>query len=179
MNTKFFTGSGDGGAVIVGKENKSKGDICFDVLGLCDEVNVLSGYALLEAHGDIQKHILRIQELLFIVQAEIASYIFGGKTAKIADNHIGELEYMIDWCDKKIPPIKNFVIPGGSEASIRMELARVKTREFERVLVRIEKQYSVSKELKTFANRLSSVFFAFARYENYMRGIEEKNPTYK
>ena len=179
MNTKFFTGSGDGGAVIVGKENKSKGDICFDVLGLCDEVNVLSGYALLEAHGDIQKHILRIQELLFIVQAEIASYIFGGNTANIIGGHSRELEQMIDWCDKKIPPIKNFVIPGGSEASIRMELARVKTREFERVLVRIEKQYSVSKELKTFANRLSSVFFAFARYENYVRGIEEKNPTYK
>ncbi|RJQ27742.1 cob(I)yrinic acid a,c-diamide adenosyltransferase [Candidatus Parcubacteria bacterium] len=179
MNTKFFTGSGDTGSVIIGKKNKKKSDPCFDVLGFCDEVNVCAGYAALVASPSIKKFVLRIQEILFIVQAEIASLIFGGKAPHITSNHIKELEMMIEVCDKEIPPIKNFIIPGGSEASLRMEVARVRSRTFERLLVGIEDDYAISPDLKTFSNRLSSVFFAFARYENRKRGIEEKNPSYK
>lgn len=179
MNTNFFTGSGDGGRVIFGGEKKSKADPAFNVLGLCDEVNVLTGYAALVASEEIKQHTLRIQELLFITQAEIASIIFGGGTIKIKDEHIKELEEMIVWCDKEIPPIKNFIVPGGSEASIRMEVARVRTREFERALIGIENNHVISDELKTFANRLSSVFFAFARYENKKRGINERIPKYE
>jgi len=179
MNTNFFTGSGDSGTVIVGGEKKSKADPAFNVLGLCDEVNVLSGYAALIANEKIKQYTLRIQELLFISQAEIASIIFGGGTIKINNEHIKELEEMIVWCDEKIPPIKNFVIPGGSEASLRMEIVRVRMREFERALIGIENTYSISTELKTLVNRLSSVFFAFARYENKKRGIEEFSPQYK
>ncbi|TSC52029.1 MAG: ATP/cobalamin adenosyltransferase [Parcubacteria group bacterium LiPW_41] len=179
MNTNFFTGAGDGGKVIFGGEKKSKADPVFNVLGLCDEVNVLTGYAALIANEEIKQYVLRIQELLFIAQAEIASIIFGGGTIKIKDEHIKELEEMIVWCDKEIPPIKNFIVPGGSEGSIRMEIARVRTREFERALIGIENNFILSNELKTFANRLSSVFFAFARYENKKKGIEESIPKYK
>ncbi|MFA5870359.1 MAG: ATP:cob(I)alamin adenosyltransferase [Candidatus Paceibacterota bacterium] len=179
MKTKFFTGAGDNGAVVFGTNKKSKADLCFHVLGLCDEVNVLSGYASIEASDEIKKFLLRIQELLFITQAEIASIIFSGGKIKIVESHTKELEKMIEWCDERIPPIKNFIIPGGSEASIRIEILRVRTREFERALIGIENAYPISIELKMFVNRLSSACFAFARYENKKRGIEEVPPRYK
>ena len=179
MKTKFFTGTGDNGEVVFGNSKKSKADPCFYVLGLCDEVNVLCGYASIEASTEIQKFLLRIQELLFIAQAEVALLIFGGNGIKITHHHIKELETMIEWCDKQIPPIKNFIIPRGSEASLRIEIIRVRTRECERALIGIENTYPISTELKTFINRLSSVCFAFARYENKKRGIEEVSPQYK
>lgn len=179
MNTNFFTGLGDGGNIIFNGEKKSKADSVFNVLGLCDEVNVLTGSATLVASEKIKQYTFRIQELLFIAQAEIASIIFGGGSIKIKNENTKELEEMIVWCDGKIPPIKNFVIPGGSDASVRMDIVRVRTRDFERALIGIENNYVISSELKMFANRLSSVFFAFARYENCVQGIEEKSPTYK
>jgi cob(I)alamin adenosyltransferase len=179
MNTKFFTGTGDNGTVAFGANKKSKADPCFSVLGLCDEINVLCGHASIEASDEIKKFLLRIQELLFIVQAEIASIIFSGGGIKIINNHTKELEKMIEWCDTQIPPIKNFIIPSGSEASLRIEIIRVRTREFERALIGIENTYPISIELKTFVNRLSSACFAFARYENKKRGIQETSPRYK
>lgn len=179
MNTSFFTGTGDGGRVVFGNNKKSKADPCFHVLGLCDEVNVLCGIASVEASEKTKEFIFRIQELLFIIQAEIASIIFGGGKITILESHTKELEKMIEWCDARIPPIKNFIIPNGSESSLRMEMVRVRSREFERALIRIEKEYIISDELKKFANRLSSVFFAFARYENKKKGIEEVPPKYK
>jgi len=179
MNTIFFTGVGDHGEVVIGKNKISKADPVFDVLGLCDEVNVLCGYASVEVSGETKKYLLRIQELLFMIQAEIASIIFGGDVARIKEKHTKELEVMIGWCDEQIPPIKNFIIPGGSEASLRVELVRVRAREFERALIKIEHAHLISNELKIFTNRLSSVFFAFARYENKKRGIREFSPQYK
>jgi len=89
------------------------------------------------------------------------------------------LEQMIAWCDKQVPPITHFIIPGGSEASLRIDFARVRARELERVLIKIDHAYAISHEMKGFINRLSSVLFACARYENKQREIEERAPTYQ
>ena len=180
MNTQFFTGSGDDGLVKFGVASKKKSDQCFHTLGLCDEINVFTGYAAESANEQVKKYLFRIQELLFIVQAELATVIFGGeKKIVIHISHIEELEQMIIECDKQLEKINTFIIPRGSESALRIEIARVRAREFERVLIGLVGEYEISNELKTFSNRLSSVFFALARYENHIRGIEEKCPIYK
>jgi len=180
MNTQFFTGSGDDGLVKFGTTSKKKSDQCFHALGLCDEVNVFVGYAAGSANEQIKKHLFRVQELLFIVQAELAAIVFGGeKKIFVCKSHIEELEQMIIKCDEQLEKINTFIIPRGSESALRIEIARVRSREFERVLVGLVGEYEVSNELKTFSNRLSSVFFALARYENKLRGEKEVSPKYK
>ena len=180
MNTKFFTGMGDDGLVKFGTQTKKKSDQCFHALGLCDEVNVLVGFAKVSARDEVAQHLLRIQECLFILQAELASIIFSAqKTVTITKSHIDDLEKIILFCDEQLEPITSFIIPGGEESALRLEIARVRARAFERALIMLEGQYEISDDMKQFSNRLSSVFFALARYENKMNGFNEISPKYK
>ena len=180
MKTKFFVGTGDNGLVKFGNKQKKKSDQCFRVLGLCDEVNVYAGYAAVSANKNTRRFLARIQEILFIAQAELAVIIFGGKNTKIiTKSYVEELEQIIFSLDKKILPIHSFIVPRGSEAAMRLEIARVRAREFERELIKFGEKQKISYELKQFSNRLSSVFFALARYENKVNKVKEIVPKYK
>ncbi|MDI6821160.1 MAG: ATP:cob(I)alamin adenosyltransferase, partial [Patescibacteria group bacterium] len=97
---------------------------------------------------------------------------------KVTENKTKALENLIGVIDKITPPLKKFIIPGGSELSARLDVARVFARDLERDAVRFSKSLSISKELLQFFNRLSSALFALARYTNFKLGITEEHPTY-
>lgn len=182
MRTKFYTGKGDKGSVKFGNKEISKDDILFDVLGGIDDLNAWVGFCRVETDKlDLEKikvtSVLRkIQEHLFIAQAETAAIGFEIKSKiKINKAKIVYLENNIKKIDKILPKLEDFVIPGGSEVSARLEVARTKAREVERRLV----QFSDSPSLLKYFNRLSSFFFALSRYVNHELGIKEDNPEYK
>lgn len=182
MKTKFFTGKGDKGQSAFGKKKLPKDDILFDVLGNLDELNSWMGLCRVAASRDIAPVLREIQETLFMVQADVAAIGFGYKTKGFREK-IGwktiELEKIIGKIDKKLPAIKKFILPGGSELSARLDVARVIARRAERATVRFNNdKKKLPPELLQFLNRLSSVLFAFARYANYAKKVREENPKY-
>lgn len=178
----FFTGKGDKGRSPSTK-NLPKDDILFDVLGNLDELNSWTGFCRLGASREIAPVLLDIQEALFMVQADVAAVGLGYKTKGFAQK-IGkktiDLERAIGKIDKKLPAIKKFILPGGSELSARLDVARVIARRAERSAVRFNnKKKKLSPELLQFLNRLSSAFFALARYVNHVKKVKESHPSYR
>lgn len=182
MKTKFFTGQGDKGQSVFGKKKLPKDDLLFDVLGNLDELNSWTGLCRVAASREINLVLREIQETLFMVQADIAAIGFGYKTKGFKEKigwKTAELERVIGRVDKKLPAIKKFILPGGSELSARLDVARVIARRAERSAVRFNNnKKKLPPELLQFLNRLSSVFFALARYANRKKGVKEENPRY-
>jgi len=181
MKTKFFTGKGDKGQSAFGKKKLPKDDALFDVLGNLDELNSWVGFCGVGAPKNIKDVLKQIQEDLFTVQAEVAMAGFNYKSAsfkKITAKKTGELEEIILGIDKKLPPIRNFILPGGSELASKLDIARVIARRTERAAIGFSKKKKLASELLKFLNRLSSLFFALARYVNHTKGIKEEKPSY-
>ena len=116
-----------------------------------------------------------VQECLFIIQAQVA-----GADKKIEQTKIDRIEYIVDWIEKEMPPIKTFFISGGTELAALFDVSRTLARKAERrVIAGTEHGEVVVDALTlTFLNRLSSLFYALARYNNHKAGIVEQAPCY-
>lgn len=181
MRTKFFTGKGDKGESAFGKKKLPKNDALFDVLGNLDELNSWLGLSGVGAPKDIKDVLKKVQEDLFIVQAEVAAIGFNYKSKgfkKISARKTGEIEGIILGIDKKLPPIRHFILPGGSELAAKLDVARVIARRTERSAVGFSKKKKLPPEALQFLNRLSSLLFALARYANHVKGVKEEKPSY-
>lgn len=181
MNTVFFTGAGDDGVVRVGSTEHSKAGPLFDVLGQLDSTNSLVGWVRVVADGFTAEACLAIQEMLFVAQAEVASRGFGHEpTIQIKPGHTTHLEQTIAHIDAETPRLASFVIPGGTEVAARLDVARTAARTLERSMVRAAREGAehTAPDLLVFLNRLSSVLFALARYENHRSGVTELHPGY-
>jgi len=182
MKTKFFTGQGDRGRSAFGKKKLPKDNALFDLLGDLDELNSWVGFARVEAKKDMGEILKMVQQTLFIIQAEAAVAGFGYKArgfSRIDAGKTREVEKIIETLDKKLPPIRKFILPGGSELSARLDVARVIARRAERAAVKFNRTKKLSPEMLQFLNRLSSLFFALARYANHKKGVKEDNPRYR
>ncbi len=117
-----------------------------------------------------------VQECLFIVQAEVA-----GADKKIEQSKVDHLEYVVDWTEKEMPPIKTFFISGGTELATLFDISRTLARKAERrVIAGIENgEVIVGSVTLAFLNRLSSLFYALARLTNHKSGIKECAPRYE
>lgn len=186
MRTLFFTGRGDKGSSDIGGKKFSKDDPVFELLGSLDELNSSIGFARAEAKkaaaSPIAGALKRLQEMLFIAQAETAARAFKHRSAeltKIAREHVASLEAVIERIDAAVPPLTKFVIPGEDELSARLDLARTAARRAEREAVKSTAALALSPDFLQFLNRLSSVLFALARQASHESGTEESNPRYK
>jgi cob(I)alamin adenosyltransferase len=183
--TVFYTGKGDAGKSVMGGSKIAKDDILFDVLGSFDEVNSLIGWCRAEAVGNkklgnIAQSLLAVQEGVFMAQAEVGALGMRQKSnVQITKSKTQELEDLIDAIDHKLPPIKNFIIPGASELSARLDIARAAARRAERLLVAYARKHKISPDLTQYMNRLSSILFALARMVNFRLKLKEANPKYK
>jgi len=184
-NTKFFTKKGDKGTSLLGKCEIPKDDAFFHLLGGLDELNSWLGLARASVNGSrklrgISDQISDIQEELFVAQAEVAALGMGLKPKiKISAGHIKKLEDIIGLIDADLPPLIKFIIPGATEPSAFLDLARTMARKVERAAKTYSKEKKLSPDFMKFSNRLSSVLFALARYVNYRLGVKEEHPKYK
>ena len=187
MKTMFFTGNGDNGKSAMGKKNISKSDSLFALLGALDELNSWIGFCSACDRGkpqhniDMEKILLRLQETLFIAQAEIGAIGFGTKnpTITITEYHVREMEKTIFDIDGIVPPLKNFVLPGGTMLAASLDIARAIARRTERIAVKFSKKKRLSSEFLRYMNRLSSILFALARYTNFVFKRTETHPSYQ
>lgn len=192
----LYTRKGDDGTTKTFGCNQriSKSSAIAEALGSLDEINSflgfckvkagkekldLKGLALYPQKGEalaVDEIIHDVQKNLFIVQAELA-----GASMSIDEGKVKEIETIIDNIEKKLPPIKTFFISGGTELAALFDIARTIVRRAERRVVQVseEGKIEIKASTKAYLNRLSSLFYAFARLSNYFSGIKEESPDYK
>ena len=153
----------------------SKSSSIAEALGSLDEINSFLGLLKIKASGNVSEIINRIQQDLFIIQAELA-----GAPKTISPEKIKWLEEIIDGIEKILPPIKTFFVSGGVELAALSDIARTIARRAERRVVAVvdEGKITVGKETLVYLNRLSSILYAFARNFNHQAHIAEEAPRY-
>jgi cob(I)alamin adenosyltransferase len=91
----------------------------------------------------------------------------------LQESDVTELEQDIDLCEKGLPPLQAFILPGGTPAAAQLHLARAVCRRAERDLASLARHTSVSDTLLKYLNRASDLLFVLARTANVAAGVAE------
>lgn len=176
---KIYTKTGDKGTTsLVYGERVSKTDPRVEAYGTCDEVNSVIGLALsylkkeeISDKKEILEILHRIQTAIFHVGAEISTPV--GKEVKwtVSVEDVSEMEVIMDQWNDKLPPLQNFILPGGHEAGATLHVARTMVRRAERKAVAIGE--GVNPLVLSYLNRLSDFLFVAARYINHCLNEQE------
>lgn len=175
--SRVYTRTGDDGKTsLVGGKRVSKTHVRLNAYGTIDELNSFVGSLICEIKDDDTLIILSfIQHKLFTVGSYLATEteIMPPKDASIIkDEDIERLEKEMDRMDSELPPLKQFVLPGGSEAAARAHICRAVCRRAERCIYSVKEEYEVDEQILKFVNRLSDYFFLLARKESNKNGTE-------
>lgn len=173
----LYTATGDKGQTsLVGGKRVAKDDIRLEAYGTVDELNAFIGLLdnLHDIPGEFKDHLKVVQNKLFNIGAYLATETAPGTTARGLDaDDIRRIEQEIDLLDAELPPLSNFVLPGGSRISSMAHVCRTVARRCERRIVTLAGQRSIDPNVLTYINRLSDYFFVLARFNNIHNQIEE------
>jgi len=176
---RLYTRGGDKGKTgLCTPDRVSKASTRISAIGDVDELNCLIGVCHNYVSKEISSILLILQNQLFSVGADIA---VPKETEKLKwlvnSDHVKDIEKETDKYSSKINPQKNFVLPIGVLSANWIYLARSVCRRAERNVVRLMEDEGTNAHLLEYLNRLSSLLFVLARYEN--RNIEEPAPDYE
>lgn len=169
--TSIYTRIGDDGTTRLGNNVKvSKDHPRVVAYGGLDEVNSALGVALSEEMpAPIRELLRRIQNELFDLGAELCLPGHEGVT----EEKVTKLEQDLDALNASLPPLKEFVLPGGCRAAAQCHLARAICRRVERDIVSLSKDERISPTVLKYINRLSDLLFVVARALNQSSGTSE------
>ena len=176
---KIYTKKGDkGNTSLLGGKIIKKSDLRVNTYGTVDELNSTVGIVVSEIKDKkIIKDLQDIQEDLLLIGSYLAdsNYKFIKKDQiKKLDERTEFLERQIDKMQKKLPELKNFILPGGNRAAAFSHLARTVARRTERSIAKLAKREKVSSYVQKHLNRLSDYFFVLARWFNYKSKIKDE-----
>ena len=159
--SKIYTRTGDKGTTGLGDGSRvDKDSLRVETFGTVDELNSLIGLVLAsDTGGAIGDCLTRTQHELFDLGGELC---MPGYTL-IPDSCIEQLEVDLDRFNEDLPPLKDFILPGGSESAARCHLARTVCRRAERLMVSLAKVEDVNEASLRYLNRLSDLLFVIAR----------------
>ena len=168
---KIYTKFGDTGeTALYGGTRIGKDDSRIEAIGTVDELNAYIGYAqTLVDDTDLSDLMAQIQNHLFAVGADLATPATHTKAAefRISADFTVEMETAIDTLSEELPPLTNFILPGGCAAGAILHIARVVCRRSERRVVRLAHETEVNPEIIRSLNRLSDLLFVLARTVNF------------
>jgi cob(I)alamin adenosyltransferase len=174
---KIYTKTGDKGeTALFGGERVPKDALRIEAYGSVDELNsVLGVIGSLKPHSAIAKTVAQLQNQLFEVGADLATPIAHKSTAipRITRTHVSGLEKLIDRYESHLPPLKTFILPGGSLIASHFHLARTVCRRAERSIVRLSRNEDIGDTVIIYLNRLSDLLFVMARYANLVEDHAE------
>ena len=173
---KIYTRTGDDGTTgLFGGDRVRKCDARLDCYGTVDELNAVIGIAVLAAPVELQRKLRDIQNELFVIGAHLATpEVSTAETLPVIDeSSVARLEMEIDESECDLAPLRQFILPGGSEAAARLHLARTVCRRVERLIVDFSLDRPVPAILLTYLNRLSDWLFVQARWVNQNAGIAD------
>ncbi|MHC4550784.1 MAG: cob(I)yrinic acid a,c-diamide adenosyltransferase [Planctomycetota bacterium] len=177
---RIYTGSGDGGETGLFGGGRVLKDHCrVEAYGTVDELNAAVGVA--RAAGlpdDLDRRAARLQEELLVLGADLAtssgSRARKGRTQRLDEAAVKEVEAGIDRCEEELEPLANFVLPGGTPAGAALHLARTVCRRAERRLVTLARTEEASAWALPYLNRVSDLLFVMARLVNARAGRPEQ-----
>jgi cob(I)alamin adenosyltransferase len=178
---KIYTRTGDRGeTALFGGGRVPKDHLRVEAYGDVDELNAALGLAIvpLEAQGaaELVQRLRLLQEDLFAIGAHLATPTAGdggraaGNLPRIPEERIPEMEGWMDAAEGQLEPLRNFILPGGTEAAARLHLARTVCRRAERRVVPILRSEDLPEAVVVYLNRLSDFLFVMARVANRVAG---------
>lgn len=175
---KIYTRTGDDGTTgLFGGARVRKDDARVEAYGTVDELN--AGLGVARTAGlppELDALLGQLQEDLFVLGAELACV--PGKEAnmkmRLLDaSDAARLEQAIDAAEEGLPPLKSFVLPGGTAAAAALHVARTVARRAERRTLEASTEGAVRAELLIYLNRLSDLLFTLARRANHLAAVED------
>ncbi|AVR89265.1 cob(I)yrinic acid a,c-diamide adenosyltransferase [Thauera aromatica] len=169
--SKIYTRTGDAGTTGLGDGKRvSKNSLRIHALGEVDETNAVVGLLLCEALPD------EVRTLLTDVQHDL--FDLGGEVcipgmSMITGKQVIRLEEALDGFNEALPPLKDFILPGGTRAAALAHHARTVCRRAERALVALALEEAVGDGPRQYLNRLSDLLFVLGRVLNRAGGRDD------
>jgi cob(I)alamin adenosyltransferase len=175
---KIYTKTGDAGETgLFGGGRVPKDDERVDAYGEVDELNAALGLVRsFSPPPDVDALLQRLQDQLFTVGAVLATPQDTKAAAhipQIKPEWVEAMEQAIDGFEAELPKMTHFILPGGSQASSALHVARTVCRRAERRVVPLLREGKVLGEVGVFLNRLSDLLFVLARVANHRVGVPD------
>ena len=170
--SKIYTKTGDKGSTLLATgERVLKSNVRIEAYGTVDELNSVLGMlrdtiAADSRTSDLVEMLAKIQNELFDIGGELSVPLDVLDTKRqqvVTMDDVVRLEKEMDLFNEKLPPLENFVIPGGHIANSTAHLVRTVCRRTERAIVRMSEQDAVRDEIRIYLNRLGDWFFVLSR----------------
>jgi cob(I)alamin adenosyltransferase len=176
--TKVYTKTGDDGTTGLGSGQRvGKDSARIEAYGTVDELSSQIGMARsLGVNEAIAPDLARIQNELFHLGSDLC-ILEKDKVRmpapSIEERHVEGLEKLMDRLSEDLPPLQNFILPGGSPSAAALHVARAVCRRAERLVVALSRAEKVGPFTVKYLNRLSDALFVMARHENKRRGVPD------
>jgi cob(I)alamin adenosyltransferase len=170
--SKIYTRTGDDGTTgLANGERIAKADPRVAAFGDVDETNSALGLLLTDPDlpAALRASLVRVQNELFEVGAELSLPGY----RRLTPEHVLALERDLDALNAELPPLEEFVLPGGTRAAATCHLARTICRRAERSAWAAASLAELNPELMRYLNRLSDLLFVMARYLARLNGGRE------
>jgi cob(I)alamin adenosyltransferase len=174
--TRIYTRTGDRGETALGDGSRvPKIDCRVGAFGSVDELNAQIGVGL--AASDLPQvfrpWLQTVQNDLFDVGADLSVPFGITDRLRMEQPAVDELERLCDALNETLPPLRSFVLPGGTEAAARLHVARTVCRRAERDALTADREHGINPLVLVYLNRLSDLLFIAARVANAEGGVDE------
>jgi len=182
---RVYTRRGDQGETsLAGGQRLAKDGPRIEAYGTVDELNSFLGVARATANeaaaaeprlAELAIILLRVQHELFNLGSILATLPedVHPKQARVTDAEIAQLEREIDRMNEPLPPLRSFVLAGGSRLDAELHVCRTVCRRAERACVTLSRTESVPPEAVSYLNRLSDALFVWSRWASHVTGAGE------
>ncbi|MBM2815801.1 MAG: ATP--cobalamin adenosyltransferase [Ignavibacteria bacterium] len=173
---KIYTKTGDDGTTgLFDGSRTKKSSLRVETYGTVDELNSALGLSIsFEMDEELKKDLSVISNFLFTMGSDLATPSNKPrKIERISNQQINFLEERIDSYTNELPPLRNFILPGGCHSASLLHLCRTICRRAERLAVKLNESEPITPEVLIVLNRLSDYFFTATRLSNLRAGVEE------
>ncbi len=159
--SKIYTRTGDKGSTGMGDGSRvEKDSVRVSAMGDIDELNSVMGMVITQCQpGEVREMLVTIQHDLFNLGGQLTMPDYELITA----DRVTWLEENLDVYNEDLPPLKEFILPGGGVAAAQCHLARAVCRRAERTLVALSREYDFNPNILAYINRLSDLLFVTCR----------------
>lgn len=170
--SKIYTRTGDDGSTGLGDGSRTPKDaLRVEAYGTVDELNSAMGVVIaLTDQAELKNLLVSIQHHLFDLGGELCI----PESVMVTEADVTLLESELDRINEDLPPLKEFILPGGGQAAAQCHLARTICRRAERRLVSLASVETVSPLAIRYLNRLSDLLFVVARKLTASGGFDEQ-----
>lgn len=174
----IYTRTGDGiNTSIIGGNRIPKYSLRLEAYGTVDELSSFIGNLVADDSviDEQRVDLIKVQNMLFNIGGYLATppEIRKAEVPGLTQENIAQMEEWIDVMDEQLPPLNNFIIPGGCKASAKANMARTVCRRAERRILQLAAQEEINILVMAYINRLSDYLFVIGRYLNKFANFEE------